>query len=174
MTNNLKTLLLIGLITVSFNGYSQTKEDALNDAKITSKATLNMDFKTVLKYTPPKIVNIMGGEDAALNLMNTTFDNMKTQGFEFEQADVLSVSEILQEQGEYRCYIEGYNQMKMGDQRIKSKSYLFGIYNEKGQHWWFMEAKQLKNKAMLEQLFPGFETELNIPEDEVTTETIND
>ncbi len=166
--------MLVVLLVSSASVFSQNKEDALSDAQITSKATLEMDFKTVLKHTLPKVVDMMGGEDAALTLLESTFDTMKAQGFKFEKADIISVSEIVEEQGQYRCVIEGYNQMKMANQRIKSKSYLLGIYNETDGFWWFLEAKQLKNKAMLDMVLPEFKTSLDIPDDDVEVEQIED
>ena len=172
--NRFKKLMLVVLLVTSTSVFSQNKEDALSDAKITSKATLEMDFKTVLRHTLPKVVDMMGGEDAALTLLKTTFDGMKSQGFEFEKADVISVSEIVEEQGQHRCVIEGFNQIKMAGQRIKSKSYLLGIYNTADGFWWFLEAKQLKNKAMLDMVLPDFETTLVIPDDDMEIEPLED
>ncbi|MFP4844557.1 hypothetical protein [Winogradskyella sp. PE311] len=172
--NKIKTIIFLLLIALNFNAFSQTKEDALSDAKIASKATLEMDFELLLKYTLPKVIDLMGGKDAALTLLKSTFDGMKTQGFVFEKAEILGVSEIVKEQGQYRCIIEGKNQMKMTGQRIKSKSYLLGIYNDVESHWWFIEAKQLKNKAMTAQVLPEFETVLEIPDDQVEVEEITD
>ncbi len=172
--NKLKTLSLLIFITVCFSGFSQSKESALKDAKITSKATLEMDFETVLKHTLPKVVDLMGGKEAALTLLTSTFDGMKTQGFVFEKADILNVTDIVEEQGQKRCMVEGYNQMKMANQRIKSKSYLLGIYNTSEAYWWFIEAKQLKNKALLDEVIPNFETSLDIPDDDVNVEQIED
>ena len=172
--NNLKKLVFPVLIATCFSVFSQTKEDALKDAQATSKATLDMDFETVLNHTHPKVVEIMGGKKAALTLLQTTFESMKTQGFVFEKAEILNVSEVIKEQNQYRCFIEGYNQMKIASQRIKSKSYLLGIYNEAESFWWFIEAKQLKNKAMLDDVFPNFKTRLEIPEDNLEVEPIMD
>ena len=172
--NKLRNLILLVFVTLSVSVFSQTKEDALIDANTTSKATLAMDFDTVLKHTLPKVVDMMGGKEAALTLLTSTFDSMKTQGFEFEKADIISVSEIVEEQGQYRCIIEGFNQMKMAKQRIKSKSYLLGIYNEADGYWWFVETKQLKNKTLLDMVLPEFETSLVIPDDDVHVEKIED
>jgi len=154
--------------------FCQTKESALRDAKTISEATLKMDFKTVLKHTYPSIVELMGGNEKAVELLVTTFDSMKEQGFVFEKADVINVSEIVKEQDQYRCVIEGFNQMKFNGMRMKSKSFLLGIYNEDKAYWYFLEAKQLKNTALVEQILPNFKTELNIPDDEMTTEEIKE
>ena len=170
--NKLKKVLLFVLIATSTSVFSQTKTDALQDAKTTSKATLEMDFDTLLKHTLPSVLEMMGGKEATLKVLNTTFEGMKAQGFVFEKADIIGVSEIVNEQGQYRCVVEGYNQMKMSKQRISSKSYLLGIYNEVDNHWWFIEAKQLKNNAFVNQILPDFETSLEIPEDDVTVEEI--
>ncbi|WP_299115645.1 hypothetical protein [uncultured Winogradskyella sp.] len=162
-----KSILFVLQLILITSVCSQTKEDALRDAKITSKATLKEDYKTVLKHTLPKIVELMGGKDTALNTIESTFNKMKSEGFVFEKADILNVSEIIKEQNQFRCVIEGYNQMKMSGQRIGSKSYLLGIYDEKEKIWYFLEAKQLKNKAMLNQILPSFKTSLDIPESEM-------
>lgn len=170
--NKLKKVVLFVLIATSVNVFSQTKEEALRDAKITSKATLEMDFETVLKHTLPSVLDMMGGKDAALNVIKATFDGMKTQGFVFEKADVNGVSEIVMEQNQFRCVIEGYNQMTISGQRISSKSYLLGIYNEADKFWWFVEAKQLKNEALVNKVLPNFETKLDIPEDDLKVEKL--
>ncbi len=169
-----KTLIILMLLCFSNSVFSQNKTDALRDAKITSEATLKMDFKTVLKYTHPNVVKLMGGEESAVNLLTSTFDTMKSQGFIFEKADVISVSDIVKEQGQYRCVVEGFNQMTMNDMRIKSKSYLLGVYDEEKKMWYYLEAKQLKNSALVNQVLPDFETKLDIPEDEMTTEPIKE
>lgn len=170
--NRLKKLVLALLITTSFNVFSQTKADALKDATATSKATIAMDFETLLKHTLPSVIDMMGGKEAALKLLKTTLEGMKLQGFVFEKADIKDVSEVVKEQGQFRCVVEGFNQMKMSEQRISSKSYLLGIYNDADKYWWFVEAKQLKNKTLLDKILPDFETQLEIPEDEVKAEPI--
>tara|TARA_R110002073_G_scaffold123234_1_gene266761 strand:+ start:56613 stop:57113 length:501 start_codon:yes stop_codon:yes gene_type:complete len=153
-------------------GFSQTKEEVLRDAKITSKATLNSDFKTVFKHTYPPIIKLMGGEDTALSLVKGAFDSMKEQGLSFEKADVISVSKIIEEQGQYRCYVENNYEMKMPGVKIISKSYLLGIYDKDKKIWYFLEADKLKNSSLVDQILPDFKTSLNIPENDMKTEKI--
>ena len=169
-------LITLFVVCLSVSAFSQTDEElkvsALRDAKTTSKATLEMDFETVFKHTYPSIITIMGGKENGLKLLKDTFDGMKTQGFVFEKADIISVSDIVFEQDEHRCYVEGYNQMTMNNMRIKAKSYLLGIYNKEKELWYFIEAKQLANKPMMDQVLPDFKTGLEIPEGTMTTEQL--
>ena len=99
----LSIFLGLFIVTISF---SQTKEGALRDARITAKATMDSDFKTVLKYTLPSIVEMMGGEENALNTIKMTFDSMKSEGVVIENSNVISVSDIVKEQDQYRCYVQ--------------------------------------------------------------------
>lgn len=171
LTKTAVILLMFSRIT-----FAQTTEElkasALRDAKITTEATLKFDFETVFKHTYPTVIDMMGGHEAGIALLKSTFDNMKTEGFEYEKADIINVSDIVFEQDEYRSCIESYNQMKIGAMRIKAKSYLLGIYNSEKEIWYFLEAKQLKNPAMADMILPDFKTELNIPDDEMTTEQL--
>ena len=158
--------------------FSQTKEElkelAKQQAEVTATATIALDFKTVLMHTHPGVTKLMGGEETAVQMMENTFKAMGEQGFVFEKAEVISVSDVVFEQDEYRCYVQNKNQMRMNDTRIFSDSYLLGIYDNEKKIWYFLEAKQLQNTGLTDQILPGFETSLNIPEDNIVTEEIKD
>jgi hypothetical protein len=171
--NNILRLIILFLV-VNNIGFSQTKEDATRDAKTTSEATLKEDYKTVIKHTYPSVVNLMGGEENAINFINKTFETMKSQGLTFEKADVVNVSDVVFEQDQYRCYVENFYVMKMNNMRINSKSFLLGLYNNEDKFWYFLEAKQLKSNALMDAVLPNFETSLVIPDNEMTTEPIED
>ncbi|TJY34795.1 hypothetical protein [Pontimicrobium aquaticum] len=166
-------MLLLVCSSISFaQDKSELKAQALKDAKATSHATLKFDFETVLKHTYPGVVTLMGGKEKAMDLLESTFNSMAQDGFVFEKAEIVGVSDIVYEQDEYRCYIESYNQMIMNNLRIKSKGYLLGIYDTNLKYWYFIEAKQLKNNALMDQVFPSFKTSLVIPDNEMTQEKI--
>ncbi|WP_299047840.1 hypothetical protein [uncultured Polaribacter sp.] len=57
-----KLLLFLLSFFFSFISLSQTKEEALRDAKITADATLRSDYKTVLAYTYTPVLKVMGGK----------------------------------------------------------------------------------------------------------------
>ena len=169
--------LLIVLCLFFIQGYSQTNEQlkasALRDAKIAANATLNADFDLLLKHTYPPIIEMMGGMENALSTIKMAMSGMKEQGMVFEKAEVVSVSDVVNDDGQYRCYIEGKNHIKMPGIRVKSKSFLLGIYDKEKAIWYFLEAEKLKNKALADRILPNFKTSLVIPDDEVATEKID-
>lgn len=166
-----KFLSILCIFIFCLNTISQTKDEALRDAKKTANATLNSDFKTVLNYTFPPILKLMGGKEKALEIISKAMSNMQSSGFVFESADVISISEIVKEQNQYRCFIKNNYVMKFNGQKITSEAYLFGIYNEEQKSWNFIEAKQLANSA-INKVLPNFKTDLIIPQGKTATEKI--
>ncbi|QHI37547.1 hypothetical protein IMCC3317_29270 [Kordia antarctica] len=150
------------------------KASAARDAKAATEATLKEDFKTLLTYTHPNILDAAGGADVMESYLKTTFTQMKANGFAYEKVETKSVSDVVKEQGEYRCYVENYNQMRMKDKRIKSTSYMLGFYNETTKKWTFVEAKEMKDTGTIIAYFPDFETSLKIPENTMKMEDIKE
>lgn len=140
------------------------KKSAMRDAQAACEATLKEDFKTLLTYTHPNILNAAGGADIMEEYLKTTFNQMKANGFSYEIAETKAVSDVVKEQGEYRCYVENYNVMKMNDKRITATSYMLGFYNETTKKWSFVEAKEMKATGSIIAYFPDFKTSLEIPE----------
>lgn len=150
------------------------KKSAMRDAQAACEATLAEDFKTLLTYTHPNILNAAGGADIMEEYLKTTFDQMKANGFSYEIAETKAVSDVVKEQGEYRCYVENYNVMKMNDKRITSTSYMLGFYNETTKRWTFVEAKEMKPTGSIIAYFPDFKTSLKIPENTMEMKDIKE
>lgn len=158
-------LLFIFCATQVFSqNMSTLKASALRDANAACKATLDQDFKSLLTYTHPNILKAAGGAEVMEEFLKSTFAEMNAGGFKFEVAETKSVSDIVKEQGEYRCYVENYNVMRMKDKRIISTSYMIGFYNETTKKWTFVEAKEMKNTGSVAMYFPDFKTSMKIPE----------
>lgn len=174
----IKKLTFVILLFCGTQVFSQDmatlKKEALRDAQAACEATLKEDFKTLLTFTHPNILEAAGGTEVMEEYLKATFDNMKKNGFAFEKAETKSVSDVVKEQGEYRCYVENYNQMKMNDKRILSTSYMIGFYNEEAKRWTFVEAKEMKNAGSVIAYFPDFKTEMDIPENTMKVEDIKE
>ncbi|WP_298515196.1 hypothetical protein [uncultured Kordia sp.] len=144
------------------------KASALRDAKATAEATLKQDFKTLLTYSHPNIVEGSGGAEFMENYLIQSFEQMKTQGFAIESAEVKFVSDVVKEQGEYRCYVQNKMVMSVKKKRFFLTGYTIGFFNESTKKWTFVEAKQMKDTGNGIPFFPNFKTSMNIPEN--TTE----
>ena len=94
-------LLFIFCATQVFSqDVKKLKESAMRDSQAACKATLNEDFKTLLTYTHPNIINAAGGTEVMEEFLVSTFNQMKAGGFKYEIAETKSVSDVVKEQGE--------------------------------------------------------------------------
>ncbi|AXG68912.1 hypothetical protein KORDIASMS9_01131 [Kordia sp. SMS9] len=150
------------------------KATAMRDAQAACNATLKQDFKTLLTYTHPNILNAAGGAEVMEKYLESTFKQMNDEGFVYEIAETKSVSDVVKEQGEHRCYVENYNVMKMKDKRIVSTSYMLGFYNETAKRWTFVEAKEMKDSGAIIAYFPDFKTAMKIPENTMEMKDIKE
>lgn len=170
------TLLLFLLCTIQVfsQDMNALKKSALRDSNAACKATLNEDFKTLITFTHPNLIKAAGGAEVMEEFLKSTFDQMKAGGFKYEIAETKSVSDIVKEQGEYRCYVENYNVMKMDNKRITATSYMIGFYDEKTKKWTFVEAKEMKSSGTVIAYFPDFKTNMKIPENTMAVEDIKE
>ena len=175
MIKKITLLLFVMCATQVFSqDLKMLKASAERDAKAATQATLKEDFKTLLTYTHPNILDAAGGAEVMESYLKTTFSQMKANGFAYEKVETKSVSDVVKEQGEYRCYIENYNQMRMKDKRIISTSYMLGFYNETTKKWTFVEAKEMKDTGTIIAYFPDFKASLKIPENTMKMEDIKE
>tara|TARA_R110001632_G_scaffold205724_3_gene329559 strand:+ start:262 stop:783 length:522 start_codon:yes stop_codon:yes gene_type:complete len=157
-------LVLIPIVAVSQN-LEVLKKQALSDAEKTANAMMTLDFQTILDYTHPVVLEKMGGAQTFLPQLEDAYKKMEAEGLKFLKAEVIGVSDIIHEQGEYRCYVENTNIMKVQEMTFKSQSYLLGFYLEDKKHWVFIEADKIKSERHKSLFFPDFETSLDIPKD---------
>lgn len=168
MIKNILLFLLFAGITLP--ALSQTEDElkalAIAQARITSDATVAKDYKTVLNYTLPAVLELMGGKDAALQSINSAMAGMEENGFKVVKSEVVKMVGFAFEQDQYRCVIENNILVRMNQESsVESTSYIIGMYDQGAGQWHFIEAGEFKNKALMEQVLPGFETQLNIPDD---------
>lgn len=161
-------ILLLAIGSMSFaQSTAELKDTALRDAKIYCKAKQKLDHETVIKHTHPLVIAYRGGSEKAKTSLKTSYDTFRnTKSMAYEKSDVKMVSDVIEESGEYRCYVECFDQIKRDNSRTKSKNYLIGSYDANANIWTFFNARQLKGE-MGSITFKDFKTKMDIPNDEV-------
>jgi len=164
-------LLLFSKGICSAQNETELKDLALTSAKASSKALLDSDYETIIKYTHPNIVQASGGKDKMVSLLESVMNNAKNMGVNIEKSEVGKLLSFTNEQGQYRCLVENYLVISMQTQkkRIHRKSSLFGFYDAEIKQWHFVEADKL-NTVPANTFFPDFKTSIRIPIDEQNVE----
>lgn len=153
-------MLLLPLFYESVYGQSTVK--LKSTAELLAKATVASDFKTVVKYTYPKVVKAMGGPDKIIAVMNKGFQDMKSQGAAFKDAIIGEPGQILTGRTEFYSVVPLKLIMESNGEKFYTTSSLLAISADKGKNWTFIDAGNM-TKAQLKQFFPEVYTKLIIP-----------
>ncbi|MEW7289568.1 hypothetical protein [Aquimarina sp. 2304DJ70-9] len=164
----MKNYLLL-LLFISGSVFSQNidtlKEFALRDAKATSQASIDRNLSTILKYTHPSIFKEYG-EKELMDTMDEIFRTMDAQNIKIISSEVDEVTDIKKESKEYRCLVKNTIKMSFSGRPVTLKSSLFGFYDKRKEQWYFVESNKLLDDPQTKQIFPKFDTEIEIPLDE--------
>ncbi|MCK8523689.1 hypothetical protein M0D21_19050 [Aquimarina sp. D1M17] len=164
MKNYFLILLLVSGTVFSQNLKTLEKE-ALRDAEATSKASIDRNLSTILKYTHPNIFNAYG-EEKLMETMDEIFRTMDAQNIKIKSSTVNEVTEVKKEGKEYRCLVKNTVIMDFSGRTVTLKSSLFGFYDKKKSQWYFVESNKLLDDPQTKDLFPNFKTDIEIPLDE--------
>ncbi len=155
-------LLLINGTLISQNEYENS---IVEQSKIMSDAIFNGEYEVLADYTYPLIIEMMGGKDSMMRIIENAMDNMKNQGFSFSNIDIGKPSRVYEAGDELHCIMSQTIELKNSEGTLKSKSYLLGISKNDGKNWFFIDTGQLTNETVYE-MFPDFNSDLIIPETE--------
>ncbi|MDH7446317.1 hypothetical protein [Aquimarina sp. 2201CG14-23] len=164
MKNYLLILLFVSGSIFSQN-ISKLEKFALRDAKAVSEASLKKDVSTILKYTHPKISKKYGQQELK-DAIEQVFRTMTAQKIKIVSSEIDEVADIKKEKKEYRCLVTNTIKMDFNGRFVTLKSSLFGFYDKKKEHWYFVESNKLLNDDETKKIFSNFKTEIQIPEDE--------
>jgi hypothetical protein len=148
LTTNLKAQVYLG------NLYKQANEMAISVSK--------GDYKTLLKYTHPKIIKMMGGNEKASATLKQTMTQLKQQGFQFDKITIGKVVQTIKSQKDIQSIVPQILDLKFGTKTIHSNSYLFSISYDDGKNWYFLDTGTTQ-EAELRKMFPEISTKLVIP-----------
>lgn len=155
----LATLLII--VTTFLNGVAQQQQQIKQAAELMAKATLKGDYKTLAKYTHPKVVKMMGGREKMVTILSSAINQMKSQGITFEDATVGDPQKIITVGTELYTVLPQRIVMKVNGQTISNASTLLANSSDKGKTWYFTDAGGMTDQQ-IKQLFPGVLGKLTI------------
>ena len=95
---------------------------------------------------------------------------MAAQKIKITSSEINEITEVRKEKKELRCLVKNTIKMDFNGRLVTLKSSLFGFYDKKKEHWYFVEANKLLSDPETQKVFPKFQTEIEIPEDEHISE----
>lgn len=162
MKNILTLILSLSLLACngqSANSYSEIIKD---QAAKMGQSLVQGDFSALAKYTYPKIVEVMGGQDAMIETMKNTLEEMKMNGGSYLSIHFGEPTAVILAYNELQCTLPQTTEMKLTGGRLISKSTLIAISADSGKNWYFIDANG-KDIQTLKRALPNLSGDLVLP-----------
>ncbi len=126
------------------------------------QALLKSDFKAFIKFSYPKVVEMMGGEAKMIETLESSSKDMAAGGTVFNNVTLGEPSKAVKAGTELQCTIPQTIEMTVTGGKLVVKSTLIGISGDEGKTWSFLDTSGKDLKAM-QFILPNLSEELVIP-----------
>lgn len=159
----MRRYLTLILTLFTFLTFGQVDSKVIKEqAELTAKALLQDDYETLIKFTYPKVVEMVGGQAKMISLIKKGKAEMGQQGISFEKVTIGSPSKTVNAGNEIHCLIPQTITMKVPNGKMKSETYLLAISKDNGNHWYFIDTVSLTLEN-IKNVLPNFNTDLKLP-----------
>jgi hypothetical protein len=160
----MKTYLLLALITVySVIGFSQNQNSIIKaQAMDMAKALLRKDFPTFTKYMHPKVMEMAGGKNKALERMDTMNAVAAQFGAEIKSILIGNPGNVVNYKKELQVTLPQTTEMKTNFGNLALETTLIGVSKDGGKNWYFIDTS-VYNVNDLKKAMPDLSPELVIP-----------
>lgn len=164
--NRLAALFFIVFFYSSTFGQSKNIDHALiikEQAEEMVQWLLKKDFRSFCKYTYPKIIEMMGGQQKMVEFLEKSSKEMKSEGVEFLNITIGNPSDVIIVGNELQCTVPQTLEVKVPNGRVISQSTLIAISKDNGKQWYFVDTSG-KDIQTMKKTLPNLSAELIIPE----------
>jgi Caspase domain len=126
-------------------------------------ATVAGNFAVVIDMTYPKILELMGGREKAISLVETQMKAMKEQGATILDFKLGVPSEFKTGGSDLFTVIPTTVIVKIPAGKLTGKSFLVGISSDQGKTWSFADGAQMTEES-IKTLFTKFPPSLKLPD----------
>ncbi len=126
-------------------------------------AVYQSDVDTVLSYTHPKIIDLMGGTKQARSTLETAFSQFESLNMELESITFPEAPTFLNTDSNRFVIVPTKSIISADGQRFESLNYQFGIQRHGTTSWSYVEGSRI-NKQSVRSLFPDFPPDYEFPE----------
>jgi hypothetical protein len=126
------------------------------------QAFIARDLKTFAGFTYPRIVEMAGGRDKMITLVEKGLTHMKDTGLAFKNVVVARPTQIVFDGKETQAILPMKVVMSAPTGEIHTESHLLGVSSDGGKSWTFIDGAKLTNESA-RKILPSFNPELSLP-----------
>lgn len=160
----LRSVFIIPLIFIYFSGTAlcaDHAEEIRAAAEKMSDAMTNKDYAMLAEYTLPLIVDMMGGKEKMVEILEQSEMEMKNQGISFGSVTTGSPVDIKEINGKIYALVPQTVTIKVPEGTLIQESHLIAI-SDQGR-WYFIDTSPLDNDETVAQVLPDLAGKMKIP-----------
>ncbi len=127
-----------------------------------AEATISGNYQALAKFTYPKIVEIMGGQEQMAEIIEKEIQQLENQGITLVSVKLGTPEKVYKAANELHCLVPQTIVLKLNAGNMAQESFLLAVSQDAGKNWYFVDTAQLTNDSA-RQLFPAFNQDLKIP-----------
>ena len=162
-------LLFVFVINITFlqaqdgNINSNNLESNLkSSAQTMGQLFIENKLTEYVKFVHPKIIDMLGGQDKMIEVLNKSIKQIESEGFTFKNVTIGDPSKIITVTNELQSVVPQILELKNKSGSLTVTSYLLGISNDNGKTWYFIDTGG-KTLEQMKKVFPTLSNELIIP-----------
>ncbi len=156
---HLIVFLFIVINSIAQNTYSDTIK---LQANLFVQATKENDFKTIVNYTNPKLVELLGGKDSLYVKISNSMVLLQQEGLRYKSIE-LDIFKIIKTNKNLWYAVIPQKIIQINSQgQIITETFLFATSINQGENWFFMDEERFRKYK--DTLFEKVQIELECPE----------
>jgi hypothetical protein len=132
------------------------------DARKMVIAVYQADIDTVIDYTHPKIIDMMGGMSQARSTLETAFSQFRSLNMKLESLSFPDAPTFLRTDVNDFVIVPTLSTIVANGQRVESLNYQFGNRKKGTTDWKYIEGSRI-NKENVRSFFPDFPADYEFP-----------
>ena len=134
-----------------------------SDVKQIHDAVYDSDVDTTVKFTHPKIVEMMGGKEKAKSQLSKLFKQLKDMELKVESFKFHKDPVFVETKSARYAIIPTKIVLEVNGQRFDCLNYQFGQQKKDEKRWFYLEGSRINNQTV-RLLFPDFPKDYKFPE----------
>jgi hypothetical protein len=141
---------------------SEISEQAKRNAQECANSVVSADYDTLVRFTHPRIIEMMGGKENMIKAVKDSISQMKSKGVDFVSATVGDAGNQINVDDLIVFTIPQKIVLKAPTARITQESFLLGISSDKGVTWVFLDLGPI-TEEQFKETFPELSGKVAMP-----------
>src|SRR5262245_11774978 len=142
--------------------HPQTVAPVQQDVIDLSKAVFAGDIDTIVRFTPPAVIELAGGEAALRQTLKVALETITGAGMKLESLSFPSAPTFLEGGGNRFVVVPTLSVTVVNGQRVESLNFQIGSFDKGASRWTYIEGSGV-NRENVQLLFPGFPQDFEFP-----------